>query len=110
MDGQDWTPVVVKKSKPKTEIIAKSTNPDYVLHKKLEDDTIHVKPKMFSHESKQAIIQYRIANKLSQTDLDARCSFPKNTIQQLEANKRAPTTKELQTLNRVLKTGLTLSN
>ena len=109
MDGQDWTPVVVNKSKPKGQIVTKSTNPEYVLHKKLEDDTIHVKAKMFSHESKQAIIQYRITNKLSQGDLDARCSFPKNTIQQLEANKRAPTTKELQVLNRILKTGLTLN-
>ena len=110
MDGQDWTPVVVNKKKPKAQIVEKACDPDAALKRKLEDDTIHVKPKMFSHESKQTIIQFRIANKLSQTDLDARCSFPKNTIQQLEANKRAPTTKELQTLNRVLKTGLTLSN
>ena len=109
MEYQDWTPVVVKKQKPTTQIVAKHNNPDHVLLKKLEDNTIHVKPKMFSHESKQLIIKYRIDNKLSQADLDARCSFPKNTIQQLEANKRGPTTKELQTLNRVLKTGLTLS-
>lgn len=109
MECQDWTPVVVKKPVHKTQIMAKNTNPDYILHKKLENDEIHVKPKMFSHESKQAIIAYRIQNKLSQSDMDARCNFPKNTIQQLESNKRAPTTKELQTLNKVLKTGLSLS-
>ena len=109
MDNQDWTPVVVKKTKPVTHITLKNSNPEYVLHKKLENEEIHVKAKMFSNESKQTIIQYRISNKLSQGDLDARCSFPRNTIQQLEANKRAPTTKELQTLNRVLKTGLTLN-
>jgi len=109
MDNQDWTPVVVKKTKPVTQITLKNSNPEYVLHKKLENEEIHVKAKMFSNESKQTIIQYRISNKLSQGDLDARCSFPRNTIQQLEANKRAPTTKELQTLNHVLKTGLTLN-
>ena len=91
-------------------IASKVCDPDAALKRKLEDDTIHVKAKMFSHESKQAIIAYRISNKLSQAELDSRCSFPKNTIQQLEANKRAPTTKELQTLNRILKTGLTLSS
>jgi hypothetical protein len=109
MDNQDWTPVVVKKTKPKTEIVAKNTNSEYTLHKKLENDEIHVKAKMFSHESKQTIIQYRLSNKLSQSEMDSRCNFPRNTIQQLEANKRAPTTKELQMLNRVLKTGLTLA-
>jgi len=109
MSEQDWTPVVLHKVKPKTQITERHTNPDAQKLRKLENDEIHVKPKMFSHESKQFIIKYRIDNKLSQSDLDARCSFPKNTIQQLEANKRAPTTKELQTLNRILKTGLTLS-
>lgn len=109
MDNQDWTPVVVNKIKPKTQILAKLCDPDAALKRKLENDDIHVKAKMFSHESKQAIIQYRISNKLSQAEFDARCSFPRNTIQQLEANKRAPTTKELQTLNKVLKTGLTLT-
>jgi DNA-binding transcriptional regulator YiaG len=109
MDNQDWTPVVVNKVKAKSQIVAKHTNPEYTLLKKLENEEIHVKAKMFSHESKQTIIQYRISNTLSQADLDARCNFPKDTIQQLEANKRAPTTKELQTLNRVLKTGLTLN-
>ena len=109
MESQDWTPVVLKKHTLKTQIVAKNTNPEYAYMKKLENEEIHVKPKMFSNESKQAIIQYRISNKLSQGELDARCSFPRNTIQQLESNKRGPTTKELQTLNRVLKTGLTLN-
>ena len=109
MDNQDWTPVVVKKQKPKTQIVAKNSNPEYTFLKKLENDEIHVKAKMFSHESKQAIIHYRLSNKLSQSEMDSRCSFPRNTIQQLEANKRAPTTKELQMLNKLLKTGLTLA-
>jgi hypothetical protein len=38
------------------------------------------------------------------------CAFPPHTIQQLETGKRAPTGSELQKLNRVLKTGLTLTH
>lgn len=107
MDNQDWTPVVVNKKRTTT-IVPKSTNPDVVKLRKLENDEIYVKPKMFSNESRKAIIDYRIRNKFNQSQLDAVCSFPKNTIQQIEAHKRTPSTKELNTLNRVLKTGLTL--
>ena len=107
MDNQDWTSVVVNKKRTTT-IVPKSTNPDVVKLRKLENDDIHVKPKMFSSEARKKIIEYRIEHKLNQSQLDALCSFPKNTIQQIEALKRAPNTKELNTLNRVLKTGLTL--
>jgi len=107
MDHQDWTEVSVKKRSHRPKHVV--TTPEVAKLKKLENDDIHVKPKMFSQESRNAIVQARIANNLSQSDLDAHCSFPKNTIQQLEANKRAPTSKELQTLNRILKTGLTLN-
>jgi len=108
MDSQDWTPVVVNKKRTNT-IVPKVHNPEVARLKKLENDEIFVKPKMFSQESRNTIIQYRITNKLGQSDLDSRCNFPKNTIQQIEANKRAPSARELQTLNRMLKTGLTLS-
>ena len=109
MDSQDWTPVVVKKRNTSTNN-AKPANPEALRLQKYENDEIFVKPKMFSQESRNKIIQYRITNKISQTDLDHACSFAKNTVQQLEANKRAPSSKELQTLNRLLKTGLTLTN
>jgi DNA-binding transcriptional regulator YiaG len=69
-----------------------------------------VKPKMLSSESRQELVQRRLAEKLTQQQLDQRCSFPPHTIRDLEANKRAPTSKELSTLNRVLKCGLKLSN
>jgi len=107
MDHQDWTEVTVKKRIAKTQHV--SATPEVAKMRKLENDDIHVKPKMLSQESRSTIVKARIANGLSQSELDARCSFPKNTIQQLEANKRAPTSRELQTLNRILKTGLTLN-
>ena len=103
----DWTPVLIKKkvSKPKV-----SFNPEVSRIQRLEDDEIMVKPKMFSQESRNKIVQFRITNNISQIQFDTMCSFPRNTIQQLESNKKAPSQKELQTLNRVLKTGLTLAN
>jgi hypothetical protein len=108
MDSQDWTPVVVKKRASKAPVT--SSNPMSQHLRKLENDDIHVKPKMFSHESKQVIIAYRITHGLSQSQLDSMCSFPKNTIQQLEASRKAPSIKELNTLNRLMKNVLTLSN
>ena len=109
MDGQDWTPVVVNKKKH-TEIKAKNNNPEASRLRKIENDETFVKPKMLSQESHRAIVLFRIENKLSQSELDVRCGFPRNTIQLLESNKIAPNTKQLQILNRILKTGLTLSN
>ena len=108
MDTQDWTPVVVNKKRPRTEIQPKNVNPEAARLRKIENDETFVKPKMLSQESHRAIVSYRIENKLSQNDLDARCGFPRNTIQLLEANKAAPSIKQLQTLNRIMKTGLTL--
>jgi DNA-binding transcriptional regulator YiaG len=110
MDNQDWTPVVVNKKRSHSEIQLKNVHPEAARLRKFENDETFVKPKMLSHESHKAIVEFRIANKLSQTELDNRCGFPRNTIQLLEANKVAPTTKQLQLLNRVLKTGLTLSH
>ena len=110
MESQDWTPVVVKKriTNKESSVVTK-VNPDALRLRKLENDEIHVKPKMFSQESKQAIVSYRIAHSLSQTQLNTMCAFPPNTIQQLESNKKAPSIKELNTLNRLMKNILTLS-
>jgi len=94
---QDWTPVILKKSsrstyKPQDETVQRL--------KKIENDE-PVKAKMFSSESMQKIIKFRVEHKLSQNDMDARCLFPRNTLQQLESRKRAPTSRELQTLSRM---------
>lgn len=110
MDGQDWTPVVVNKKRSTTQIQARSTNPDAAKLRKLENDDTFVKAKMFSQESLKTIISYRIEHKLSQSDFDGLCGFPRNTIQQFEAKKLSPSTKQLQILNKILKTGLSLAN
>lgn len=105
---QDWTTITLKKkitsSKPAINI-----SPATIALRKLEDNDTIVKQKLLSHESKQLIVSYRIEHKLSQSGLDNLCSFPKNTIQHLESNKRGPSNSELQMLNRLLKTPLKLS-
>ena len=110
MSDQDWTPVILKRSKPKTSIVSKNTNHEGLRLRKVEDSETFVKPKMFSHESLKTIVAYRVEHKMSQSDLDMMCGFPRNTVQQLESKKLSPSTKQLQVLNKILKTGLSLSN
>ena len=103
---QDWTPVILKKSSRSTYV--KPQNEEAQRLSKIDNDE-PVKAKMFSSESMHKIIKFRVEHKFSQTDMDAQCLFPRNTMNQIEARKRAPTPRELQTLNRVMKAGLTLN-
>jgi ribosome-binding protein aMBF1 (putative translation factor) len=110
MDTQDWTPVTLRSSTYQSQrvIQPKKVNTEAQHLAKIDREEM-VKPKMLASESRQELVQRRLAEKLTQAQLDQRCAFPLHTIRDLEANKRAPTTKELQTLNRVLKCGLKLS-
>jgi ribosome-binding protein aMBF1 (putative translation factor) len=116
MDHQNWTPLVLHKpasaikadalrSGKKETVERNSSNSQHLAKVERED---YMKPKMLAHESRQELVKRRLAEKLTQQQLDQRCSFPPHTVRDLEANKRAPTQKELQTLNRVLKCGLRL--
>jgi DNA-binding transcriptional regulator YiaG len=110
MEHQDWNPVIVKGTNPsgqKKKVILPKRSAEADRLAKIEREEL-VKSKLLSHESRQELVQRRLAEKLTQQQLDQRCSFPAHTIRDLEANKRAPTNKELQTLNRVLKCGLKL--
>jgi ribosome-binding protein aMBF1 (putative translation factor) len=110
MDCQDWTPVIVRSSariaEKKREIQPKRSAEAQHLAKIEREE--YSKPKMLSSESRQELVKRRLEEKLSQQQLDQRCAFPPHTLRDLESNKRAPTSKELQTLNRVLKVGLKL--
>jgi hypothetical protein len=116
MDHQNWTPQVIRKSAEqiradalrsgKKETVERRSDLAQHLAKVERED--YTKPKMLASESRQELVQRRLAEKLTQQQLDQRCSFPPHTIRDLEANKRAPTQRELQTLNRVLKCGLRL--
>lgn len=107
---QDWEPVVLRKrgSSDASGSGPKHVDP-YSRHiAKIADSEIAMLPKMFTPESIQAIVNYRKQNNFTQKQMDNQCSFPANTINHLEAKKVAPTPHQLNTLNRILKTGLTL--
>jgi DNA-binding transcriptional regulator YiaG len=116
MEHQNWEPQVIRKSAEAIKADALRKGTKQVVERKSDEgirlakleEKEYGKPKMLSHESRQELVQRRLAEKLTQQQLDQRCSFPAHTVRDLEANKRAPTTKELQTLNRVLKCGLRL--
>ena len=116
MEHQNWDPQVIRKTASairadairkgeKATVERKSGEAQHLAKVEREE---YVKPKLLSAESRQELVQKRLAEKLTQQQLDQRCSFPAHTINQLEANKRAPTPRELQTLNRILKCGLRL--
>lgn len=114
MDHQNWEPQVLHKtaaqiraSAPKTTIQPRRSTEAQRLAK-LENEE-YVKPKMLSSESRQQLVQARLALKLTQQQLDQKCSFPPHTINHLESNKRAPSSRELMILNSVLKCGLKLA-
>jgi ribosome-binding protein aMBF1 (putative translation factor) len=118
MEHQNWEPQVLRKSAAqikasairtgRVEAVERKTTSTQGSHFAKVEREDYVKPKLLAPESKQELIQRRLAEKLTQQQLDQRCSFPPHTIRDLEANKRAPTPKELQVLNRVLKCGLKL--
>lgn len=113
MEYQDWSKVVIhgKPSQEKARAAAAArpkVSAEAIRLAKLDNGETPAPRKMLSSESRAELVRLRLAEGLTQAQLDQRCSFPAHTINQLEANKRAPTSKELSTLNRVLKCGLRL--
>ena len=103
MDGQDWTPVVVNKVKTRSSAsVQKHVSPGLAAQHRIENDEPR-KTKSLSPESRQAILQARVANKWNQTQLNTQCSFPQNTIRDIENGKLCPTPQQLNVLSRVLK-------
>ncbi len=116
MDHQNWEPLVIRKSAAQIKADAHRKGAVETQERRSSeasrlaklDREEYTKPKMLSSESRQELVKRRLAEKLTQQQLDQRCSFPAHTIRDLEANKRSPTSKELATLNRILHCGLRL--
>lgn len=116
MDHQNWEPQIIRKPTSQVRADALRTGKKEIVERRSDegirlaklDQAEFTKPKMLAPASRQELVQKRLSEKLTQQQLDQRCSFPPHTIRDLEGNKRAPTSKELQTLNRVLKCGLKL--
>lgn len=113
MEHQDWSKVVIRGKPAQEKAKAEASKRPHVSAEairlaKLDNLDGPTRPKLLSPESRAELIRLRLEAGLTQVQLDQRCSFPAHTLNQLEANKRAPTSKELSTLNRVLKCGLRL--
>lgn len=113
-DFQDWNSVIIKGGKSKTvgsiglkgpSKVTTRVAPEVTRMRKVENEET-VKQKSLTPESRQEIIQRRVINKWNQTDLNNQCCFPINTIREIEAGRITPSIQQLNTLNRVLKTGL----
>ena len=107
MDHQDWNKVVLHSPAAK-KVVHHHVDPVAAHMAKLAISDTIIKPRLLSAEAVRTILEYRRAHSLTQKQLDAACAFPANTLNHLESRKVAPTTHQLQTLNRVLKAGLTL--
>lgn len=114
MSTQDWTPVTIH-GKPTTVHQVPATNTTSVQHKstpesaharKLNESDDIIKLKKLTTQSRQEIVNRRAVEKWTQQDLNQRCNFPVNTIREIEAGRLQPTIQQLNTLNRILKTGL----
>jgi len=106
MDDQDWTTVVIKKKgSAHSSSQSDSRRPisqQAALMRKLDSDA-PVKLRTLSAASRQSIIQARVALTMNQSQLNAACSFPQNTIRDIESGKAIPTPTQLNVLSRVLK-------
>ena len=105
MDGQDWETVTLKKHGPKAHKIGHPpVMAGFAAARRLDNDDAPPKPsKSLSSESRQAIIQGRVANKWNQAQLNTQCSFPQHTIRDIENGKLCPTPQQLNVISRVLK-------
>jgi ribosome-binding protein aMBF1 (putative translation factor) len=112
MSDQDWEPVVIRSSGAAKSAAAKKmagnkVAPEVAHARKVLESEI-AKPKQLAPESRQEIVTKRAEMKKTQVELNQLCNFPVNTIREIEAGRLCPTIGQLNTLNRVLKTGLKL--
>lgn len=105
MDCQDWETVTIRKKNTQKPANARKPSSGLVAHaRKLESE--HVVLKKLSKESRQEIMARRVTANMTQVQLNQVCQFPIHTINKIESGHQEPTLGQLQTLNRVLKTGL----
>ncbi len=98
MHHQDWTPVILKKKTPSSEIktqvktqkasISSTTNkPIWKLEKQIDDDTFSKPLNYVSRDDAQKIISGRVALKMTQKDLANKLNMQLKDIQDIESCK-----------------------
>lgn len=107
---QDWDVVTYGKrknfvSEPKVRQASVVSNANKIANSETEG----VKLKVLGLESRQAMIQKRVALGMNQLQLNQLCRLPANTIRDAESGKQVPSQGQLNIINRTLKTNLRLS-
>ena len=112
MDGQDWEAVRIRNQAAVRTMNQAGAAPhasnEVAKQAKIAAAETPGRIKTLTPEAVRTIQDYRRVNELTQKQLDQKCSFPPHTLQTLEARKTGPTPRQLQILNQLLKTGLTL--
>jgi DNA-binding XRE family transcriptional regulator len=103
MDGQDWTPVVVRSSTKVSKGQGKGIEVSAAVkaQRKLESSDITV-PKYLSIESVQKIQEYRRLTSKTQVQLDQALAFPAKTMNGLESRRLTPSSQQLSKLRRLV--------
>jgi len=113
MDGQDWDPVVIKRTAQRHVVKGAGVKLPSLTAAAAEQrraETAEVpKPKVLSAESRTQMMQRRAAMKKTQVEINQLCGFPANTIREIEAGRLTPNAGQLIRLNNVLRTKLTLA-
>jgi ribosome-binding protein aMBF1 (putative translation factor) len=93
MEYQDWTPVTFRRrtASKNNNIQPRDYKKDEKIQMaKLENSDKPIAKKYITPESLQALIRKRIELTLSQIKADTKCSFPRNTFKDIEANRLIP--------------------
>lgn len=108
MEHQDWTPVILSKNRKYTE----EENQKYeqkkqekLEKKKNEENEVKAPPKI-NFELKKAIMQARLAKKMSQKDVATKLNVTLSTIQGYENGKIVPNNQFIVKLERLFGTKL----
>ena len=104
MDHQDWETVILSKERKYTPQEIKDyeeKQKEKLEKKKAKDNEIKVPPKV-NFELKKAIMQARLAKKMSQKDLATRLNVTVNTIAGYENGKIVPNNPFIVKMERIL--------
>lgn len=109
MDGQDWNTVVINSAKGVAKSVAKGLNltAAAAAQRRVENEELPVR-KVLPPESRTQMMQLRAAMKKTQVELNQMCSFPANTIREIEAGRLTPNPSQLIRLNNVLRVKFSL--
>ena len=112
---QDWTPVVLRsstKSAAAKAVPAPTSKSPHFTRSAAAQAAASVEKgvalKTLSSESRTTLTGKRVALKLTQVQLNQRCSFAPNTIRDFENGSLCPSNGQLNLLNRILGGGLRL--